>query len=208
MNSEAIILLHGLSRTNRCMNYAGKILSSHGYKIINVNYPSRFFKIEELSQKYISQAIEAAGNVEKIHFLTHSMGGILVRDYLSRQNIANLGNVVMLAPPNKGSEIVDKLGRLKVFRYLNGPAGLQLGTNGLQLGPVNFNLGVIAGNKSINPLLSLLFKGDNDGKVSVSSAKVDGMKDFLVAPYSHTFIMQREIVINQALHFIQNCSFK
>ena len=117
----------------------------------------------------------------------------------------------MLAPPNQGSEVVDKLGSWRLFYYLNGPAGLQLGTdeNSVpnKLGPVNFQVGDISGNKTVNPLLSWLIPGNNDGKVSVSRAQVAGMKDFIVVPYSHPFIMQHKVVIEQALYFFQQGYF-
>ncbi|TAK62867.1 alpha/beta fold hydrolase [Methylobacter sp.] len=212
-DSEAIILLHGLARTSRSMNKAAKLLAVYGYYIINVDYPSRSANISILAQKYIAQALKQcdAKGVKKIHFLTHSMGGILLRHFLASQAIDKLGRVVMLAPPNQGSEVVDKLGGWKLFYYLNGPAGLQLGTDNNsapnQLGPVNFQLGVIAGSKTINFLLSRLIPGVNDGKVSVSRAQVTGMKDFIVMPYSHPFIMRSEAVIEQALHFIQQGCF-
>jgi pimeloyl-ACP methyl ester carboxylesterase len=212
-DSEAIILLHGLARTSRSMDKAGRLLGAYGYKIINVDYPSRSADIGGLAQKYIAQALKQCDGVDikKIHFLTHSMGGILLRDYLSTQSIDKLGRVVMLAPPNQGSEVVDKLGAWKLFYYLNGPAGLQLGTDSNsvpnRLGPVNFQLGIIAGNKTANPFLSRLIPGANDGKVSVCRAQVEGMKDFIVMPYSHPFIMRREAVIEQVLHFIQQGCF-
>lgn len=212
-DSEAIILLHGLSRTSRSMNKAGKLLAGYGYKIINVDYPSRSAGISALAQTCIAQALNQCDteDIKKIHFLTHSMGGILLRDYLASQCIDKLGRVVMLAPPNQGSEVVDKLGSWRLFYYLNGPAGLQLGTdkNSVpnRLGPVAFQLGIIAGNKTVNPLLSLLIPGASDGKVSVSRARVEGMKDFIVMPYSHEFIMRREAVLEQALHFIQQGCF-
>ncbi|HEY8037609.1 MAG TPA: alpha/beta fold hydrolase [Methylobacter sp.] len=212
-DSEAIILLHGLARTSRSMNNAVKLLAAYGYKIVNVDYPSRSASISELAQKYIAEALKQCDTegAKKIHFLTHSMGGILLRDYLSNQNVDKLGRVVMLAPPNRGSEVVDKLGSWRLFYYLNGPAGLQLGTDNNsvpnRLGAVNFQLGIIAGNRTVNPFLSRLIPGVNDGKVSVSRAQVEGMKDFIAMPYSHSFIMRRDAVIEQALHFIQQGCF-
>jgi triacylglycerol lipase len=212
-DTEAIILLHGLIRTSRSMNKAGKLLAAYGYKIISADYPSRKKNIETLALETITPALNqcASKDIIKIHFLTHSMGGILVRYYLSNHHVDKLGRVVMLAPPNQGSEAVDKLAGWSMFNYLNGPAGLQMGTdkNSLpnMLGPVTFPTGIIAGDKSLNPLLSRLFPGANDGKVSVSRTQVQGMKDFLVMPYSHTFIMQRAAVIEQALHFIQQGYF-
>lgn len=117
----------------------------------------------------------------------------------------------MLSPPNQGSEVVDKLRPLPIFYFLNGPAGRQLGTNEnsvpIQLGHLKFDAGIITGNRTINPLLSLIIPGENDGKVSVERAKIKGMKDFLVVPSTHSFIMQRTHVIHQALYFIQNGYF-
>lgn len=211
--SEAIILLHGLARTSRSMNKAGKLLATYGYKIINVNYPSQKYNIEILALESITPALKqcASKDLLKIHFLTHSMGGILLRYYLSAHRIDKLGRVVMLAPPNQGSEVVDKLAGWPVFNFLNGPAGRQMNTGKSSLpntlGAVNYPVGIIAGDKSLNPLLSLLFPEANDGKVSVSRTQVQGMKDFIVMPYSHTFIMQRLAVIEQALHFIQQGYF-
>jgi len=206
-------LLHGLARTSHSMNKAGKLLATYGYKIINVDYPSRKNNIETLALDFITPALkqcESAGII-KIHFLTHSMGGILIRYYLSTRRIDKLGRVVMLAPPNQGSEVVDKLACWSMFNVINGPAGLQMGTdkNSIPntLGPVNFPTGIIAGDKTVNPLLSLLIPDTNDGKISVSRAQVQGMKDFIVMPYSHTFMMQRVAVIEQALHFIQQSYF-
>jgi triacylglycerol lipase len=139
------------------------------------------------------------------------MGGILIRYYLSAHRIDKLGRVVMLAPPNQGSEVVDKLAGWPVFNVINGPAGLQMGTDKYSLpntlGPVNFPTGIIAGDKTVNPLLSLLIPEANDGKVSTSRTQIQGMQDFIVMPYSHPFIMQRVAVIEQALHFIQQGYF-
>lgn len=202
-----------MARTSLSMGKAGKLLAAYGYKIINVNYPSRKMEIEPLALEYIARALREcdSSQTRKIHFLTHSMGGILVRYYLSAKNIDKLGQVVMLAPPSQGSEIVDKLAAWPLFYLLNGPAGLQLGTDKDSLpnalGPVNFPVGVIAGDRSVNPLLSLIIPGVNDGKVSVNRARVAGMRDFIVMPYSHSFILRREQVIKQALHFIQQGCF-
>ena len=212
-HSECIILIHGLARTSRCMNKAASLLSGFGYHIINVNYPSRKLEISQIVKQHIRPVIEKCEtkHFKKIHFLTHSMGGIILRYYLSTNNIQKPGKTVMLSPPNQGSEIVDKLGALPIFYLLNDPAGRQLGTNEdsvpIQLGDLNFDAGIITGNKTINPLLSLIIPGKNDGKVSVKRAKIKGMKDFLVVPSTHSFIMQRTHVIHQALYFIKNGHF-
>ena len=212
-SQECVILLHGLARTRLSFNKMAKSLETVGYNVTNVNYPSRKYPIEKLSRQYIESAVSKVRKVNpsRIHFVTHSMGGILVRHYLNNNELAELGNIVMLSPPNQGSEVVDKLGRMPGFYLLNGPAGLQLGTSRQsipnQLGPVSHSVGVITGNKSINLFLSRLIPGQNDGKVSVERAKVNGMTDFLVVPHSHPFIMNSKEVIRQMKYYLKNAQF-
>lgn len=214
-NSELVILLHGLVRTPHSMKTMEKALKKAGYQTLNCAYPSRKYTIETLAEESLTAALsstEKTAEFEKIHFVTHSLGGILLRYYLTKHQIPNLGRVVMLSPPNQGSEIVDKLGHLRIYKWLNGIAGQQLGTtaNSLpnMLGAVDYEVGIITGNKSVNLLLSRLFPGENDGKVSVARAKLEGMRDFLVMPTSHTFIMCNAKVINQCCYFLQQGYFK
>lgn len=212
--AECVIVLHGLARSSLAMRPVAKDLSKN-YSVVNQGYPSRKYPIEELAKMAIEPALEQCADAPKIHFVTHSMGGILVRQYLAKNTIKELGHVVMLGPPNQGSELVDYFQRSAVSRWLfnagNGPAGSQLGTdsNSLpkQLGAVNFSLGVIAGNTSYNPLFSRVLGGDDDGKVSVEHSKVEGMNDHIVLPTSHTFMMRNKQVITQVRHFLKNGVF-
>lgn len=211
---DYVVLVHGLARTNRSMAKLEKRLSQYGYKIINLDYPSTKHSIEFLVEEYFGRAVERFSKVPgtKIHFVTHSLGGIIVRYYLKHHQLPNLGRVVMLSPPNQGSEVVDHMKDTLIFKKINGPAGQQLGTDKdsvpLQLGPVDFELGIITGNRTFDPLFSMVIPGPDDGKVSVKRAKVAGMKDFLVLPHSHSFIMQKEDVIEQVIHFLEHGSFR
>ena len=152
------------------------------------DYPSTEKRIEDLAYAAVDAGLRQceAGAAVRVHFLTHSMGGILIRYYLAHRTIAALGRVVMLSPPNQGSEVVDRLRNVPGFYALNGPAGQQLGTeaNSIpnELGPIDFELGVIAGNSSINWFLSTLIPGEDDGKVAVERAKIQGMADFCRRP--------------------------
>ena len=209
-----MVLLHGLVRTNRSMLKIEKALKAAGYDVLNRNYPSRKKTIELLSTTTIEQAIQYCHEnfqPQRIHFVSHSMGSILIRFYLAQHKINNLGRVVMLAPPNAGSELVDRLSRFQLFTLINGPAGKQLGTDASSLpnslGPVDYEVGVIAGNKSLNLLSYALIPGENDGKVSTKNARLKGMADYLVLPYTHTFMMNRPQVIEQTIHFLQQGRF-
>ncbi|WP_455374836.1 esterase/lipase family protein [Kaarinaea lacus] len=210
---QCVVLLHGLARTASSMEDMEAALKENGYYVVNVDYPSREHKIEDLATTVVPQSIAACNNhtVNKIHFVTHSLGGILVRYYLAHNTINNLGRVVMLSPPNQGSEVVDALKDMPGFHLINGPAGEQLGTDDASipnnLPPVDYEVGVITGDTTVNYILSTLIPGDDDGKVSIERAKVQGMLDFLVVHHSHPFIMEADDVITQTLTFLREGQF-
>lgn len=210
---EGVILLHGLCRTAASMADMETYLKQNGYLVLNCDYPSRTDPIEILSTKVIGEALasENLKRCQRIHFVTHSLGGILVRDYFSRRTDPRLGRVVMLGPPNKGSEVVDRIGLWAVFKLLNGPAGSELGTDDQsvpnRLGRVNFEAGVVAGDRSINWINSLMIQGPDDGKVSVERTRVDGMKDHVVVHTTHPFMMKNKNVLRHTLNFLRSGAF-
>lgn len=210
---ECVVLLHGLARTANSMDELEEALSTGGYRVVNIGYPSRQETIDRLAEMAVEEGIAGCdqSSVETIHFVTHSLGGILVRYYLADTSIAKLGRVVMLAPPNQGSEVVDEWHDVPGYEWLNGPAGQQLGTGEdsvpRALGPVDFTLGIIAGTRSINPILSQSLPNPDDGKVSVENTRVEGMADFIEMPYTHTFMMGAEPVIRQVQHFLRSGRF-
>lgn len=212
--SEEVILLHGLCRTSHSMNEMARALTDAGFKVRNVSYPSRSAPISKLADDAIGKAVAECNTdgATQIDFVTHSLGGILVRSYLARHTIPNLGRVVMLAPPNQGSEVVDKLGGWPIFKWINGVAGNELGTDSNsvpnQLGPATFPVGIIAGDRSINWINSLLIPGRDDGKVSVQRVKLSGMSDFIVLHTAHPFIMRNRTVIHQTIEFLKTGKFE
>ncbi len=212
--ADCVVLLHGLARTSRSMDTMRDALVDDGFEVINVDYPSRDHQIEELATIAVNSGISACRDIEgleNIHFVTHSLGGILVRQYLAGDEIPELGRVVMLAPPNQGSAAVDKLADVPGFDWMNGPAGRQLGTGEnsvpLALGPADFDLGIIAGKRSIDPVTSAVLKNPDDGRVTVDETKLDGMNDFVIVDHSHAFMMRMSLPIQLTIRFLRLGNF-
>ena len=209
--AERVILLHGLARSSNSMTKMETALVEAGYQVSNIGYPSRKHRIEDFAKMVRKEVLETSDEGDTLHFVAHSLGGIILRYIQKKDPLENLGKVVMLSPPNQGSEVVDKLGDWPLFKWINGPAGCQLGTdeNGFvkSLGTVDFELGILTGDRSINLILSLMIPGKDDGKVSVGNAKVAGMNDFMILHVSHPYIMKNKTSIHQTIHYLHSGQF-
>lgn len=213
-SKDLVVLLHGILRSKTDMALLSQFFKSHDYNTLNILYPSREKNLEELSD-FVREKIESCPDYDgdtTIHFVTHSMGGLVTRYYIAREKPTNLGSVVMLGPPNTGSEFADWLSETEVlapiFKTIFGPASAQLSTKYKHLETeIDYPLGVIAGNASVNPLAPWILDGEHDGIVPVERTKIEGMKDHIVMQATHSFMMFNKSVMEQALYFLQNEEF-
>lgn len=213
--NDTVILFHGIARTKKSMEKLAGFLSGHGYRVVNVGYPSTKFSISDLAdivRPEIDAAVKAAGEA-RVHFVGYSMGGLVIRALLKSYRPPNLGRVVMFGTPNNGSQVADFIKDWPLYRKVYGPAGQQLITDQTAMtdlfSTVDYELGIIAGNRTIDPVSSLIigFRNPNDGKVSVESTRLDGAADHIVIPANHTFFPLSKVMWAQTLPFLKDGRF-
>lgn len=214
-----VVLLHGLALSSASLKKITGGLREAGYRVCPIDYPSRAHPVDTLVIRYLVPKIRRCfpDDTIPINFVTHSMGGILVRRLSTLPADSSpfrIGRVVMIAPPNQGSEVVDRIHDTWYFNAWGGPAGNELGTDSnavpvrlARLGPPAFEFGVIAGNRSLDPVFSEWIAGRDDGKVSVEHTKLEGMKDFVEIPASHTLILWKDETVRQVLAFLREGRF-
>lgn len=209
---DYVVILHGIARSSDNMQPLAEYLQQQGYDVINLDYPSTDKTLEELTGLLQQEINNKAKASKPVHFVGFSMGGLLVRAIIHRHRPTNLGRVVLLATPNKGSEVADFWRDNWLFRTIYGAAGQQLGTDhgsrAELLGEVDYELGVVAGNSTIDPVSSAIIPGDDDGKVSIESTKLEGMKDHITVSASHLFFPANDTVHEQTAHFLKHGTFK
>ncbi len=204
--NETIVLLHGLNRTALSMIPIAFAARRRGYRVINWHYPSKRRSIAKHAEVLAREVGPRVRDASRVHFITHSLGGIIVRQFLATRPLPNLGRVVMLAPPNGGSEVAEMLEPF-VGRMMKPLADLT--TQAMRAIPeLQCPVGVIAGSRSHIPLFSRWMNDvPNDGVVAVERTKLANMCDFVVLQRTHTFLPWAPDAISNALHFVAHGQF-
>ncbi|WOO41847.1 esterase/lipase family protein [Rubellicoccus peritrichatus] len=210
---DHVVLLDGIAHDGLNMKGFAKALNQQGYQVLNLGYPSTQLSISEIAEDYLTRhfAKHLPEDGRPVHFITHSMGGIVLRHYHHTFGMGRLGRVVMLSPPNHGSEVAEHLKHFFVYQWYFGPAGQEIGTGRdsvpLGLPAADFEVGVLTGSVSFDPWFDPLFEGTHDGKVSVESARLEGMKEFRVVPCSHYGMTFSRKVQAMAMRFLAEGGF-
>ena len=212
-SNDFVIILHGLRGKSASFVKLEQALLEQGLNVCRIDYPSKNGTIQALADNAIAEAISRCerANSDTLFFIAHSMGAILVRYFLQEHHVHNLGSVVLLSPPNHGIELIDTFDGCRLFRQFNGPAGMQMGAreDGFiqDLKKPDYAVGVIMSKKSINPIASAFIPGKDDGRVSIESAKLDGMTDFVLVNSNHQVVMKKQETIDHIISFIQTGRF-
>ena len=206
-NMEYIVLFHGIYGTEKDMKPIAEMLGNKNYNIISIQYPTNSDSVEMISEKYIKPVIDGLDNDKKVHFVVHSMGSGILRYYLKNNNMDNLGKVVFISPPSHGSALADHF-ISKMLKDLLGEAVLQFSIKEdsfvNKLGNPDYSCYVLIGNKSNNPLYSVIIPGKDDGMVPLDGSKLDSCAYKVVDKASHTSILKDERTFNEIENYLKN----
>jgi len=206
MSGHAVILLHGIIRSSKSMSRMQARLTETGFLTVPFDYPSTQVDLDQCSS-YLGQVIKSLEGVRQISFVTHSMGGLVVRNWMRNHSDPRVQRLVMIGTPNKGAEMADRLQSWKVYQLILGPAGQQLisGKKGAisQLPVPEIEFAIIAGGRGTPEGYNLLIPGDDDGTVTIDSARLEGASDFICLPVLHSLLPLNTQVINSADRFLR-----
>lgn len=209
-----VVLLHGFAAFPGVMWPLAWRLRRLGFATLTPYYPSWARALDAHPATLQPQINRFTSHVEgPLHFVGHSMGGLIIRALLREQRPPSLGRVVLLGTPNAGSEIADVLHTHPLARHVLGRAGPLLVTardDGWRkrLGRVDYPLGVIAGDRCarLAPFAHAL-PLPHDGKVSVAATHVEGESDHLVLPLTHSGLCFDPRIVRPLVRFLETGSF-
>lgn len=208
MTQKTVILLHGLGRTRYSMSVLARQLRREGYTVHNFGYPSIRLPIAELSKRLEAYILKHIPPQEELHFITHSLGSIVVRQFALTRTISHhIAAIVMLGPPNQGAALARFAARVPVVRTFLGPALHELGRLALSRPDPSIMIGVIAGGTGNSRGLSPFLQGDNDGIVRVQETELAGASHHLLKGGLHSFLMYYPSARAQAIHFLKHGRF-
>lgn len=207
---ESVVLVHGLGRRASSMALLSVRLEWAGYDVTTVSYESMSDPFSRQVDAIASAVQRCCPDAPKVHFVGHSLGGLVIRGYLAEDPPASLGRVVLLTPPNQGSIFVDWLSDMSLAEEVLGPVGSALGTDSAgipaSLPPPDYEMGIIAGNRAVHPIGHPAIPGPDDGIISVEQTRIGGVP-VMVLPRSHAFIANSRHAADAVIRFLRTGTF-
>ena len=209
---ETVVLVHGIMNKPFVMDRIAHRLEQDGYEIQNWGYPSTGGLIEQHAV-HLNELLQSLAGRKKIHFVGFSQGAIIIRYTLTHYPVKNAGRFVMIAPPNHGCEMAQDFYRYAWFRGLYGDKSIKqlfahqnefLKTCGIP----KVEFGIIAGGKGDGKGFSARIPGDDDGTISVASARLEGARDLILLPHQHTPLVFASETADQTSHFLKAGKFQ
>lgn len=206
MSATAVILLHGLGRSDKSMVHMRRHFEKAGFQTIGMNYPSLRANLEQ-NGAYLRQVMESLEGVETIHLVGFSLGGIVIRQCLSEYDTPKLGRVVFIGSPHRGAELATRFKDWWAFKTIAGPSGQELATAPYGVAPnlpaPRCEFGIIAGCRGLDGGFNPLIPGDNDGLVSVETTRLPGANDFMTVYTMHTLLLHTPAVYEATERFLE-----
>jgi pimeloyl-ACP methyl ester carboxylesterase len=210
MNSEITILVHGFNKDHSDMLFIQKNLLLNGYNTFTANLPTTFSSLYKCQTILFLQIEKLIKTHETVHYVAHSMGGLIVRYLINSIDQKNIGKCVFIATPHEGSKLAVLANKIPFYSYFFKPIKSLLPRAGYKPFPntKNFKVGIIAGNRNKGFLGRMLLTENSDGRVEVFSVKSSDSDEFIVLPYSHADIHHEIETFNSLLTFLKIGSFK
>lgn len=211
-DAELVICIHGLAETPTIMAPVEWMFRAAGYEVWNLTYPSTLYPIEDLAETWIAPQLDRAA-ARRVHVVTHSLGGVILHDCLQRHRPSGLGRVVMTSPGLRGSEALEVYRHHPLYRLIYGPAswegGIEDDAFARRLAPmVDYDLGVVAGSLSLDPLANSFIPWPHDGKISAGRTRLDGLSDHILLPLPHDVTSAHPLALFQIWNFIRYGKFR
>lgn len=211
---RVVVLVHGMFRTSTSMLALQRMLEQHGYQTVAFDYWSNHNRIET-SAAELQQTLHArfAGHApDELHFVAHSMGGLVCQEYLRRNDALAPSSCVYIAVPHRGAMLAELRRRWFVFRWIMGETGaLQLApADPLHQRPIPLPCPALVILGTQGPIVadSRSIDGPDDGTIGVAEASLPGATDTLALPTGHTAILTDERTLRATLRFLRQRSLQ
>jgi len=206
-----VVLVHGIARSWGTFPEMGKALIARGYDVASISYPSTRSTIEEHADG-IARLLGRLEGTETISFVTHSMGGLVIRHLLARDGAwkrqLKVNRIVLIAPPNQGSSIAKWLKDFPPYKVLYGHSGQQLTPAKIAKIPAIIqSFGIIAGGTDDGEGFNPILKGNDDGTVAVDETRLSDADDFIIIPEIHARISNHPKTIEATINFLESGKF-
>lgn len=209
LKEEITILVHGFNKSSGDMNFLRNGLTNYGIKCLNVKLPATFSSIDDCVKSLNLQICNQINQYEKVNFIGHSIGGLIIRSYINKYNIENVSKCVFISTPNHGSKLAEIAGKIPLYKIIFKPiAEMQPNEKNIYLlKNKDIKIGLIIGEKNNLMLGKIYLSKQSDGRIEIQSALSEDANDKIILPYGHKKIHHNELTLQLVMNYLKNGSF-